>query len=323
MTNNEYNRLYRQARQKYAQINQTAIIRLRKIYTEAGRLVAAELRQAELAGVADSTLISLRSIQRSLSIGAEKISVGVESALNSSINAGLKITSDINKNYVIGAMNDIDFVLTEKIKSMYTAIDRYLLESIANRVYQDGYTLSERVWRTGLDYQNKIKNIISAGIAQGRDAIKIARDIQAYIKAGKKALINRFGNLTRGAADFMSRIGDRVDYNALRLIRSELYASLQEASIKQGLANPGTTDLYFWIMELGRQHWNCACPTLSANSPYALNDVPGYPHPQCRCQVRPQLRDRKKFVNDLKKWADGNSVGYLDDWYNNQYKMVV
>jgi hypothetical protein len=176
------------------------------------------------------------------------------------------------------------------------------------------------VWRAGQYYQTQIKNVISAGLAQGRDIIKIAKDIQIYTADGKIALVKRFGpGLIRGSKAFINRIGNRIDYRALRLIRSEMNMSLQDAGKEQGRVNPACTQLWDWVRG-GSQHWNCICPELAANSPYEYNAVPGYPHPNCICQVRPRLMNHAEFVNDLSFWANGQQVPYLDNWYNNIYQ---
>ena len=38
------------------------------------------------------------------------------------------------------------------------------------------------------------------------------------------------------------------------------------------------------------------------------------------CVIRPRLRDRGEFVADLKRWAQGEDVDYLDAWQTKYLK---
>lgn len=325
MTKAEYNRLYRQARNRFPYLTRDAMKELLKTYIKAGNLVAAEVKRAELVGLSDITIQSKRAIQRQLTKGAGLIREAVDPSVKNTASAGINITNEINEKYLIEAT--IDAGITGKItkvgiKNLYSAVNDRVVRSIVNRIYQDGYSFSQRVWAVGSDYEEQIKRVLASGIAQGRDPVKIAKDIQVYIKDGKIALVNRYGELKRGTKAFANRIGNKVDYRALRLVRSELYGSLQDAAIEQGKVNPGATQKFEWVLEQHRAHWNCPCPDLAAGSPYQVQEVPGYPHPNCRCQIRPVLRDYNEFVTDLKVWSAGGSVEYLDQWYISHYLQV-
>ena len=189
-----------------------------------------------------------------------------------------------------------------------------------NRIYADGYTYSQRIWNVGIEYQNDIKRLISTDLALNRDLVETAKDLQAYVK-GKPQLAKRWGDLIEGNKALFRRLRN-VDYRALRLVRSELYASLQSVSALSGAVNPGCSGWYDWIRQ-STIDWGCNCPDNAAGSPYMLNDLPGYDHPNCYCIIRPRLRNRKGFVNDLTNWSNGASVDYIDDWYYNYYQYAA
>ena len=325
MTKDEYYRLYRQARKSFPGITKEAMTELKRTYIEAGKLAAAEVRKAELAGLSDLTIKSWQNIEKQLEEGARIIRDNIEKGIYNTSALGISKTSEINQDYLIDAFKDIDQtkITQTGIKNLFRSVNTRVVTSIASRVYQDGYTFADRIWNAGLDYQKKIKDVITSGLAQGRDVIKIAKDIQVYIKDGKISLVNRYGDLKRGTSGFIRRIGDKVDSRALRLVRSELYQSLQIASAEQGRVNPGAIDMYDWFLSPGRQHWGCACPDNAANSPYTLQELPDYPHPNCVCDIRPVLRDRKEFVADLKRWANFEQVDYLDKWYRQDYQYMI
>jgi hypothetical protein len=196
---------------------------------------------------------------------------------------------------------------------------------MTTRLWSDGYTFSERIWGTGDiglkgDWLERMKMTVAAGIAQGRDPVKIAKDIQVYTADGKIALSQRWGGLARGTAEFAKRIPGRLDWRAQRLVRSELGASLQNASVMAGEANPGADGLYDWVLSIGRRHWDCECESLAEGGPYTAETIPTYPHSNCGCWTRPHLREMTGFLADLKSWAHGGSVDYLDEWYQGDYK---
>lgn len=323
MTKDEYARLYRQARKSFPKLTHEAMTELKRIYIKAGKLAAAEVRKAELAGLSDLTIKSWQNISRQLEEGARLITAKLEAKIYDTSMLGVSKTSAINEEYLIDAFENVEtFKITQTgIKNLFISVNNRVVSSIASRVYQDGYTFSERIWNAGLDYQKQIKDVITTGLAQNRDLIKIAKDLQVYIADGKIALAKRYGKLKRGTSVFMRRIGNKVDYRALRLVRSELYQSLQIASIEQGRTNPACTKMYDWVLSSGRQHWNCACEDIAGSSPYILQDVPGYPHPNCACSVRPKLMDSREFIADLKRWANYEPVEYLDKWYRQDYQF--
>lgn len=298
---------------------------IRRIYEKAGKLAAAEVRKAELAGLSDLTVKSWQNIEKQLEQGARIIREGIEKGVYNASSLGVGRTSEINQEYLIDAFSGIDQtkITQTGIKNLFRSVNDRVVTAIASRVYQDGYTFADRIWNAGLDYQKQMKDVITSGLAQGRDVVKIAKDLQVYIKDGKISLVKRYGELKRGTSAFIRRIGDKVDYRALRLVRSELYQSLQIASVEQGRVNPGSVDQYDWILDPGRQHWSCACPENAANSPYSLNEIPDYPHPNCRCDIRPVLRDRKEFTKDLKRWVNNEPVDYLDKWYRQDYQYMI
>jgi hypothetical protein len=213
------------------------------------------------------------------------------------------------------AVTKVDQIVIGQIVS---GVNDAVVQSVVNRVWQDGYTFSDRVWRIGRRYQEDIKKVLSAGLAQGRDVLDIARDIQVYTADGKLRLMQRYGELRRGTAEFTRRIPMKVDYRALRLVRTELYASLRDAGVQQGLANPACTKLWDWVRQSSRD-WGCECPDYARDGPYTLEALPSTPHSNCLCAVVPQLESLASFNGRLASWADGAPDVGLDEWYSTVY----
>ena len=347
----EYEALYRKARKSYPKLTTETFRKIQATYKNASASVASVIRAAELSGKSQLTIVSQQAIQKQLDNAVLAIDASVAANINASRVSAIDRTAKINIEYL---SDTVAAVGTSKITAagltdMYVGVNTSVVEIMINRIYQDGYKFSERVWKNGLEYQNKIKSIVSEGLAQGRSTIQIAGDIQVYTVKGKQSLATRYGpNLIKGDVDafrkgkaqridwkafeakhgknitqkskaFMRRIGNRIDSRALRLVSSEINASLQEAAAAQGKANPGSSGWYDWVLESGRQSWPCSCPDIASDSPYKHENIPAYPHSRCRCDVRPRLRDNREFTDDLKRWTQGANIDYIDDWYYSTY----
>jgi hypothetical protein len=283
MTQAEFTKLYRQARKNTPAILRRAMKKLQTIYIKSAESVAAEVARAELAGFSDLTVQSWAAIENQIQRAIRDINDALAEQIPYRVRQGAELTAKIHTDFLAEAFERAGASpsLLVSTKAMYRAINEQVVQSLFGRIYQNGYTFSERIWRAASKYETDIKSIISAGIIQGRDVTKIAKDIQVYTKDGKIQLANRYGRLERGTRAFMRRIGDKVDSRALRLVRTELYNSIREASREQGHMNPGCIDEYDWILEAGRQQWSCECPDFAAGSPYKYQNVPAAPHPNC------------------------------------------
>lgn len=313
MNQSEYEALYRQARKTYPNLTRETMTEIRRTYKSASAAIAKKIKSAELAGKAQLTINSNLAIQNQLDEAVEAIDIKLAQQIDKTTRAGINKTSDINVKYLSESFAAVGSskVSAAGISEMYVSINETVIETMINRIYQDGYKLSDRVWKVGQDYRNKINSIMTQGFSMGRSSIQIAGDVQKYTVSGKFGLAKSYGpNLIKGDVDafrkgkaqridwkafetkygkeittsskaFMRRIGTRIDYRALRLVRSELYASLQEAAGIQGKANCGSSGLYDWVLEGNRQHWKCSCPDYAKNSPYKYENIPGYPHSNC------------------------------------------
>src|SRR5690554_876907 len=289
--------------------------KMAQVYKQASDEVAAAVREAIKTGKSQITIDSMAAIEAKLQAGASALNSRLHELIPDTVYRGMDLTAEVNQQYLIDAVKIAGAEsLVPHIHSVFANIQDKVIQSVVNRVHQGGYTYSDAIWKVGARYQDDIKNVLSVGLAQGRDMVKIARDIQVYTKDGKIALAKRLGNLERPSTDFMKRIGNKVDWRALRLVRSELFQAVQDANKEFGKNNPACLDLYDWVMESGRQQWSCECANLSAGSPYTYNELPDYPHANCSCSVRPVLRDGKEFIADLKTFIAGGRVDYIDEW---------
>ncbi len=340
MNSAEYIKLYKKAHSKNGLITIKTVKELKKVFAQAGQLAAEQVRKTTLAGLSDLTSSAWSQINKQLIAGADLISESTITAIPPALTKSYNNFLNIDIDYIMDAVNTANITdITKKgLKNIGLAVNFDLLKIQATRIYSDGYSFSDRVWgdlKDGLpfgvhgDYQYRIKNLILTGQAQGRDVIDIADDIQQYIAKGKDYVFKegRYGKLIPGTAQYKKRISKRVDWRALRLVRSELNASLQEAGIQEGTLNPGATKLFDWVKTSGnpidqngsKNASGLRCIDLQNNNPYTEDTIPGYQHPHCSCSVRPVLKPVHDFITELNNWEPGVGDSSVEDWYQNIY----
>lgn len=333
MTQSEFYQALRDARQDYLETMRDVNREISNLYIQAANEVSEKLKTLNLTGKGDSlTAASLRSLESSLRKTGAKIAGGTEQIIIDSIDDVITGTSGPHTEFLKDAINrsGIDKITADIIDGLYSRINEDLISLTYTRIWQDGYTFSQKIWGfPGTDtqpylpglaayWETAVKNLITFGLAQGRDILQIAKDLSYYAVHGKKGVIKRYGDLIRGTKQFAKRIPNHIDWRALRLARSELYISLQEAAKIQGKLNPAVKE-YIWNLTGGRGDWGCVCPDLAADSPYTELEVPSFPHPSCLCYITYRIIGRDEFIQDLLDWDSGIGVPYLDNWYMTQY----
>ncbi len=331
-----YRASYADARRKAARLSSDSRRKLAEVYLEAADQAAAVVRDTLERGLSQLTAERWQALERKLRAAADGLAQGTETVARALVGQAAPLFPEVDADYLFraGQFAGASDITRKGLERMVAGIESRVVASLASRLWADGHTFSERVWSTGTDgrgrpfsvrgdWMERIRMTVAAGIAQGRDPVKIAKDIQVYTADGLIALGRRWGGLERGTSAFAKRIPGRLDWRAQRLVRSELYASLQDAAALAGQANPGSDGLYDWVLSVGHRDWGCECSDLAAGGPYKYEELPTYPHPNCMCWIRPHLRDQAQFLGDLKRWANGEDVDYLDEWYKGTYQAAA
>ena len=281
MTKAEYDAAYRASRATFDSLSTATLGRIRRVYIDAAADVAAKVASAELAGQSVLTTDSLAAIEAELRRGADIITEAMRQETPELVNSVYKSIYQIDEEYILSALGDANVtrVSAGQIAAYGVSVNHSVIQSMVNRIWQDGYSFSERTTFPGSLYQDAIKDVLAGGLSQGRDPVKIAKDITEYVRKGSGAVEGRWGKLKPGTREYYRRLPKNVDYRALRIVRSELYASLQDAGRLEGQLNPAATGMYNWILEPNDRPPGDPCPDIADQSPYALEELPDYPHP--------------------------------------------
>jgi hypothetical protein len=327
MTNQEFNRLTRQAWTQYPSITEEVMLELQETYIEAAKLAQAEVLRAEREGLSVLTSSSKDAINQQLDRGVGLIEDATKKSISQGIESVLGVEDNITNAWILDATKEAglnkNIITLSGLENMNVVVREKVLQLTISRQFQDNYLLSERIWKSASLYKTDMARVINLGLAQGKDNIVIAKALGEYITDGAESLTRArtYGKIKYGNKGLYSRISRNVDYRALRLVRSEEYMSLQSAAILRAQDNPGATGQFNWVKNSFTAH-DCVCADNQAGSPYTKETIPGYPHPNCLCTIEPVLMNQQEFVDDLVKWSKGESVPYIDDWYNTQYLLT-
>lgn len=151
-----------------------------------------------------------------------------------------------------------------------------------------GYRLSDRIWQTSTNTRRKLDLFMDEGIRQGRGALSMSRDLEAFLLPGRTLRITR------------KPYGTTASFDAMRLARTEITAAAGRAGLMSAAMNPFVNGAD-WV--LSPAHGCCdICDDLAAGSPYTLEelpDLPGASHPQCMCHIRWHTITDAAIVDEL------------------------
>ncbi len=162
-----------------------------------------------------------------------------------------------------------------------------------------GYTLSDRIWRTGTFTRQQIDAMVSEGIREGTGALELARQLERFLQPDQ----------------IMSRTkkpyGTDASYSAIRLARTELAHAFNEAALIAAQLNPFVEKMD--IARSARGDPKCAiCARhatidISGNrvkEPIPLDEIKVPPfHPNDMCNVRAYVdTDTKDIVAQLRSY---------------------
>jgi len=104
---------------------------------------------------------------------------------------------------------------------------------------------------------------------------------------------------------YSARLGKAgLDYRTIAVMRTKTAEMISSEQKKIAMNSDISSGLVDWILERGRDAWNCRCEDLAAGSPYHVNDMvdkQGNPidcplHTNCSCELRPRLKTDEEIL---------------------------
>ena len=183
------------------------------------------------------------------------------------------------------------------------------LEAFQNRKLQ-GLNLSERVWNYSKQYKTEIEQALDVGIADGRSAAQLSRDLREYLREPEKLfrrVRDKNGNLkpSKNALKYNPGGGVyRSSYkNAMRLTRTEINMSYREADHLRW------QEMDFVVgIEIRRSNHEYGCPVCeSLKGKYPKDFKFSGWHPHCRCHAIPILATEEELLDSIENDTPINS----------------
>lgn len=212
-----------------------------------------------------------------------------------------------------------DYTLLKKIGNSWKSaiiLNEFASKWYTRKYYNDGLSLSNRVWKYADEAAQKIQNQIALNLRLGNSALNTARQIQAtseqVIKIPK--YLQRQIDLLKDTNIAKSVIDDytkkTLHYNAMRVARTEIN-NAWKGSYKEKMDQLDFVENVKW--NLSRSHKEpCNCETYASQDLYGLG--PGvYPknavphnglsaHPNCLCNITTILSPIEKWIkNEYRK----------------------
>jgi hypothetical protein len=195
-----------------------------------------------------------------------------------------------------------------------------MLEAAASRVYSDGFTLSQRIWRLELDGLNDIRNVLALAYSERTSASRLARLLEPLLGAGQgcpRWAYSRLYRMTPGerAADSTGLArGDEctsrgLAYNALRMARNEI-------QIAHHTVNDELFRIAPWIegekIRLSPGHSEVdICDEYASGGPYQPGEVTLPLHVQCMCYKQALIMRSNEYRDRVRGWLNGEN-DFLD-----------
>lgn len=173
-------------------------------------------------------------------------------------------------------------------RGMDATADRNVRRMI-NRYAHETISLSAKVYKTQALSNGWVDTAINAALGRGLGPKELAKEVRNMIRPD-----------VRGG----------VSYAALRLSRTELNNANHFAAVEDNADKPYVLGMD-WMLSRSHPHKDI-CDLLAERGPYARDNVPAKPHPQCFCFVVPKTMDDDEFVDKFK-------TGEFDDYLANKY----
>jgi len=167
-----------------------------------------------------------------------------------------------------------------------------------------GYVLSDRIWAVSESTIARMDALLADGIAQGRAAVDIAKDLERFLLPSRRGVLTRYPYGTNGSFD------------ARRLARSEITRAAGVSSYVAGVTNPYVVRARY---HLSASHSPDRCDGScdehyaedQANDGFAPDEVPvpmGDTHPQCMCYITHETADVEQVTAQLREQMTGGLV---------------
>ena len=302
--NKIYYELMQKAQKQRLDLDKKALQELKEIYSRNAKDL---IRKAENCTGFNKAWIE--DYKKYMKYKMENIDREIENLSSKKIKEAAKISAGIEGdffNYMNGKFNL--GLSDELVAGLYNVPDKVILGIINGGFYKDNKSLSERIW----NYSNKniedVQRIFIDGLAQKTPYKDLVKQLQAYVDPKVQ---------TYSKVSSINKTYGRVEYNAMRMLRTSMNHAFLNANIEKWSKNPFIKKVKWCLSSAhsDRMHGRTdICDDINGKE-FNVKDVPT-PHPNCLCYQIPVTDDLNKVADELKSWVNGKPNKALDKMFN-------
>jgi hypothetical protein len=197
-----------------------------------------------------------------------------------------------------------------------------ILQATRERVYSDGFALSQRIWRLESDGLAAIRSTLMTALTEQTNAASLARSLESLLGAGANCprwtrsrlygqTVAERASSTEGLITGSECESQGLAYNALRLARNEIQIAHHAANDEILRAFPGAVGEK---VRLSPAHAEIdICDELASGGPYQSGEIILPAHVQCMCYKEAVLMPPDEFSRNVRGWLSGENT-FLNDY---------
>ena len=198
----------------------------------------------------------------------------------------------------------------EQVNGLYKIPDNVIQGIIQGDLYKDNKSLSERIWNYSQKNIEDVQKIFIDGLINKTPYKDLVKELQAYVDPKRQ---------TSSKVAAINRTYGKVEYNAMRMLRTSMNHAFYNTNIEKWKQNPYIKKVK-WCLSTAhseRMHGRSdICDEYAHRGEMLIKDLPPAPHCNCLCYQIPVTDDLNKVADDLKSWVNGKPNKALDKMFN-------
>lgn len=273
---------------------------IRKLYNEWAREVREQARTLSKIPGTVTEQRELAQLYYQLRSASKQLTTEINSSVEKNVTYMGDVVSRVNKQWLKSLGISPDAIDRKFAYSKDVAIRNIL----TGNIYENGYTLSSRIWKLTDSNVSDIYNIISRGVAENQSVYNIAKQIEKYVNPDARFpyRIQSWTNPLTGRVEFTHIKNRTVDYNAQRLARTTIQHAYQQTIVSLTKDNPFVHG-YIWHADGSHP-----CPVCSERDGHFYTDVSiPLDHPNGQCSIEPAI-DMADVIDTVGSYQEGVEV---------------
>lgn len=269
---------------------------IRKLYNEWARQVREQADMLSKIGTPESAnqARELAQLYYQLRSASKQLTTEINTSIQNNVEWMANQVANVNKKWLMS----LGFTSASIDKKFSFIKDMAIRNIITGRVYNQGYSLSARLWNIEQYTMKDIYSIVAQGIAQNLSVNDIAKLLQKYLRPNSTS--------PRGVHN------RQVDYRARRLARTLIQHAYQQTLVALTKDNPFVHG-YMWHADGGHA---CELCEERDGQIYSAEDLP-LDHPNGMCSMEPvvDMSEMVKAMSDFMaygRFPDGFELFFQD-----------